>query len=470
MKKISLLFILLLGSIHVVLAQLKSQVNECFELTSIVFRLAGADEYTNSRLSAYTNQIDRYFETNKKHKLISYIKEIREKQRIGYDAIPVASGFLEIRNGKISIRPDLKISQISEMDKRWTEQSFKTFVSLLNDFYRKTKFRTFFNQQADLYRIAEKRMNNLLENFNINWFKTIFGEDIVSPMVVISPNNGSSNYAFHIPAKDKINGMVIGCGVDKEGLPYYGSSMMMLIVHEFLHNYTNRRISDYWNQIDSASQVMYMPIKEDMRKNAYEGARTTMNEWFTNLITIMYLRDNPIEGLPLKAVIRNYQKRGFIWMNRSVVFMEHFLNNRKRFATLDDYMPQIVGFIKNIAANFDQVLNEYANRHPYVTDVFPAPGIPVSMDIDSLVFRFSEPMLGAHGMRGIDDKNIQSVPFAVTPFWKDKNNLVFIVVLDKSRLEKGKTYGFRLDHKFFQSAKTYPMKEDYTYTFQISEE
>lgn len=468
MKKLSILTIFLLSTIHII-AQLKSQVNECFELTSIAFRLADASEYSNNLLIDYSNDIDHYFVKYKDHKLILYIKEIREKQGIGYDAVSSAASFLDIKNGKVTIRSDVKISQISEIDKRWTEQSFKTFVSLLNNFYQKAKFRSFFIQQIGLYRLAEERMDEQLKNFNIDWFKTIFEEEILSPMVVVSPSNGPHNYAFHIPAQNSINGMVIGCGSDKDGQPAFNPGVMRLITHEFLHNYTNKRISSCWNQIDSAAQIIYSPIKEDMRRNAYIGAETTMYEWFTNLITIMYLKENSVKDFSLENTVRDYQTRGFIWMDRSVAFMEHFRDNQNLYATIDGYMPQIVGFINNTATNFDQVLNEFNNRHPYVIDIFPAPNSINKLNIDTIIIRFSEPMfVGAHGMSPIDDKNTKPIHWLTMPFWKDERT--FVIVLNNSKFEKGRKYGFYLDKDFFQSAKKYPMKEDYEYTFKTSEE
>lgn len=47
-------------------AQIKCEVNECFELTSIVFRLAGAEEYVINDLEKYTSAVDKYFERYKK--------------------------------------------------------------------------------------------------------------------------------------------------------------------------------------------------------------------------------------------------------------------------------------------------------------------------------------------------------------------------------------------------------------------
>lgn len=134
--KTTLWTIMLLCAINNISAQVKSQVKESFELTSIAFRLAGAEEYINNTIPGYTADIDNYFSKYREHKLISYIKKIREEQGIAYDAVPAATGCIEIKRGKVIIDPQCDASKISMIDSKWTEESFRTFVRLLNDFYR----------------------------------------------------------------------------------------------------------------------------------------------------------------------------------------------------------------------------------------------------------------------------------------------------------------------------------------------
>ncbi|MDR2956087.1 MAG: DUF4932 domain-containing protein [Prevotella sp.] len=469
MKRLILVIILIWSTTYVATAQLKSEVSECFELTSIVFRLADVQEYVNNQLPAYTKDIDNYFAKYKDHKLISFIKEIRNKHAIGYDAVSTATTFLEIKNGKVQIKSDVGKFQISQKDNRWAEQDFKTFVGLLNDFYRKTKFRKFYTDHLDLYRIAEKRLDEVLKDFNIDWFRSLFREEVQNPIVMVSLCNGPNNYALSIPGEKERNGMVIGSGSDDKGLPYYHKNMIFIITHEFLHYYTNPLISNFWSHIEPDAQIIFPHVKEKMDKLAYGSAKTTMLEWFVNLLSIMYVRDNPTGSLSIDYLISGHQNRGFIWMERSVAFMNYFLNNRGVFKTIDDYMPQIVGLINYTAANFEQILHEFNNRHPYVVEVFPAPGSTIKPDIDTITIRFSEPMHGAQGMLPLNDQNILPIPRAAIPKWGDEDKFTLLIPVDKSKFENGKTYGFKLNKKFFQSAKTYPIKEDYTFTFNVLE-
>ena len=198
-----------------------------------------------------------------------------------------------------------------------------------------------------------------------------------------------------------------------------------------------------------------------MAKLAYSNAKTTMTEWFINLLSLMYEREK--SGNDISHLIRNSQIQGFIWMERSILFMEHLKKNRKQYATINDYMPHIIKFIQNTAAGFDLILYEYENKLPYVVDIFPISGSAIESHIDTIKIRFSEPMLGSHGIKEVDDENIFPPFFVKMPSWID--DYTYIIILDKSKHEKGKTYGFKLDYKFFQSAKTYGMNEDYKYLY-----
>ena len=461
MKKIYVISLILLSLVNIAKSQVKSQVNECFELTSIVFRLAEANEYVNNQLENYTTEIDVFFSSHKNHKLISFIKEIREKNGIAYDAIAVAAGCVDIINGKVVVNSQCDVTKISEIDNRWSEQNFKTYVSLLNDFYIETRFHSFFEQHDSLYRLAEDRMNELLADYNFDWFNSIFGEELKDPIIVVSLCNGPHNYAYSTNFNVERFGIVIGCAADSKGEPFFNRSMTIIITHELLHHYINPRISLYWNQIDSVSNIIYTPVKDKMAAAAYSNAKTTMTEWFVNLLSIMYEREKT--GWDISHLIRNSQIKGFIWMERSILFMEHFIKDRKQYATIDDYMPHIIKFIQNTAAEFDIVLNEFDNRHPYVVDIFPISGSTIESHIDTIKIRFSEPMFGSHGIKAVGDENIFPPFFIEKPSWID--DYTFIIILDKSKHEKGKTYGFKLNYQFFQSAKTYGLKEDYKYLY-----
>ena len=88
--------------------------------------------------------------------------------------------------------------------------------------------------------IAETRLNTILVDLNAEWFKSMFGEGpYENTIVVASLCNGPGNYAFNGITKGEKRGIVIGCSTDKEGNPAYSRFLIVAIVHELLHHYTN---------------------------------------------------------------------------------------------------------------------------------------------------------------------------------------------------------------------------------------
>ena len=79
--------------------------------------------------------------------------------------------------------------------------------------------------------------------------------------------------------------------------------------------------------------------------------------------------------------------------------MEHFRNHRNLYSTIKDFMPEIVSFVNYTASDFDNVLKEYDNKEPYITDIFPISNSILPLGIDTIQIRFSKPMFGAYGIR-----------------------------------------------------------------------
>lgn len=443
---------------------LKCQVNECFELTSIAFRLADALEYINQTIPTYSDDIDHYFAHHKDHKLIAYIKELRKNKGVAFDAVALASAYLEISRGVVRANSKFNISEIGTLDNRWDETSFNTFVSLLNDFYKKSKFRLFFDQHADLYSIATKRMDDLLSTINANWFQSFFGSKIEETLVIASLCNGSNNYAFKV---NNNSGIVIGAGCDSKGLPAYNPRQSFVVIHELLHHRINPLISKYWLPLEDASTQIYSYVKDNMAKIAYGSARIMTTEWMINLCTLLYFQEEPNTQMPIGSMIRSQQVAGFVWMERSFNFMQHFYDNRDQFTTLESFIPQLIEFLNYSARNFDHIQAEFIKQKPYVVDVFPSPGSVLPQGIDTIEIRFSAPMLGASGMSVLKEEGVLSIPIVGLPYWKDE--FTFVIPLDRKSIMANKLYGFSLPFRFFQSDKYYSIGDDFRYTFNTYE-
>lgn len=442
MKK-SILILLVVFCLHPVLyGQGKAKVDERFELTSIVFALADAKEYNQCLVPSYKDDIQAYFSEFNSSAPIEYVKQLR-MQGIGYDAVSTTAEMLEIVDGTIRLQAGYDMARISETDRRWDEKSFSKYLKMLNRFYRESDFHTFFKAHGDLYRSAEECFDACYEGRLTDWFSSFFGAPIDADIqVYLSLCNGPSNYAMP-------HGILIGVMTDREGVFRFDDyNTLFVLLHEFGHHYSGPLFEAYWPQMKQAAEKIYPSVAEQMHRSAYSGAYTTCNEWLNNLLVSMYFREyRPSE---YRGIIGSMMKRGFIWMVRSAEFMDNFYANRELYPHIDDFMPQLVGFLDFTADQFDFVLDEYEHRRPYIKSVFPACGTDIT-DVTEIIVTFSEPMIKASGFEPVDDPAVK-VPLHnyVGVRWSDDFRQV-ILKMDPSKAEPKSTYGFRLRPEWFQS-------------------
>ncbi|MDR0231255.1 MAG: DUF4932 domain-containing protein [Dysgonamonadaceae bacterium] len=450
-------------------AQLKSYVDERMELTGIVWRLAEAEEYVNDEVMNYVADIDDYFAPYKSHPLIRYVKEIRERDLVAYNAVSGTIEFLEIKNGQIKLSPHADLNCLTE-DPRWTKETFLTYIKLLNRFYKDSRFRAFFNKHKVLYAETEKRFDNFLYNIHAEWFDNFFGQSLEAPLIYVSLTNGTSNYGGAAPCLDNIlpyGSIIIGCSiVDSKGIPIFDEEinygLLYTIIHELCHIHTEPIISQYQQDMKQAADIIFPYVKEALEKVAYGDAPTMISEGLNNLCANMYFRKYPT-GMESYDVLHNEQY-GFIWMRRAVKFMDNFNANRHVYSHIKDFMPQIVSFINSCADNIEQIVFEYNHSNPYVINIFPGTNTTVSSDIKEVRVDFSHSMHNARGTFPCKDTTAIH-PNIGDEFWSEDKKTLIIPV----KLEQGRKYGFTLPAYVFQSEERFPMKKNVEILFQTEE-
>jgi hypothetical protein len=466
MKKIILLYLFWIA-VGSGFAQLQSRVDERIELSGIVFRLAGAEEYVNNEVVNYAADIDAYFAPYKNHPLIQYVKEIRERDGIAYNAVANTTNLLEIINGQVRLAPSADMKCLLQ-DPRWTEETFLHYVKLLNEFYKHAKFHTFFNKHKVLYAETEKRFNEFLANIHTEWFNYFFGQSLIEPLIYISLTNGRSNYGGPASCSDDSTSgsITIGCSmVDPDGIPCFDQNYNLLftIMHEFCHIYTRPIINKYQQQMMQASDTIYPHIKGALAEVAYGDAATMLNESINNLCTNMYFKEYPT-GME-QYMIRGNEDYGFIWMRRFVKFMDNFYGNRNIYPYFEDFMPQVVSFINSCGNNIKQIIFEYEHSNPYVVSVFPCVNSIVSADIKEVRVEFSHSMHNSQGIFSCVDPTAIQLNIKGDQFWAEDKKTFIIPV----ELEKGKKYGFLLPAYVFQAEDRFPMKDNIEIIFQTEE-
>ena len=82
-----LLLLILLSAATFANAQIKVEASETVELMAILSRTAGFREYCMDMGEQYTKDTEAWFAPYKQHPTVAYMKDLRSKYNIGYDAV-----------------------------------------------------------------------------------------------------------------------------------------------------------------------------------------------------------------------------------------------------------------------------------------------------------------------------------------------------------------------------------------------
>ena len=318
-------------------------VNKQTELLSIVFRLAGRQEYSSNEFKLYSDKIDKHFGEYKNHELIQFTKSIIKERNIAYDAVASMSIYLDEH---LNLRKDVK--PLSEVSNRWREEDIEKFVLLLQKFYKDVDFDKFFNDNAELYTETILRFSPIYEQIDLDWYRNFYGKDPTEKFsIIIGVGNGGNSYG---PPLDYLNGnrkvyAIMGLwSVDNEGMPLFAVNQYFpVVIHEFCHSFVNTLTDKNYDALKESGEKIFSVVKDIMTKQAYGMWEVTLNEALVRASVIKYLKDHNVEKSTMDSFINmEKQVKGFIWIEELVEELENYDRQRDKYPTLESYMPRII--------------------------------------------------------------------------------------------------------------------------------
>ena len=461
---------------------LNAMVDERIELTSICQRLMGAKEYNRCDLTPYTDDIDTYFADYKDHPLLSFLHKMRYEKGVNFGTIPMSAVLLDIKNGHVRLNPESDVEARKALYDLWDEQSHNEYIRLLDDFYRKSNFRSFFKKHAALYKKAEMMFDSIY-NIDTKWFENTYGMPFGKKTIYLGITNGWSNYG--LPHTGDV--VVGGFYYDKtyKDINQKISPRMCLnngaettVIHEITHTFVNENIAKYSAAACRHIERFMPKIDTLLKKSSYGSAEAVWFEWVTRLGTYLYFRDHVPENAVFKSsyynsLVRKDEKAGFIWQERSVNFLRNYINNKDIYVTFLDFVPQLVGYIGFVANNFDEVLTEYKNSSPYVLAVYPAPGTLLNTSSDSITITvtFSEKMsMHCQGFQLLSRNkeyfsSLKKNDYIYRGYWDDEWN--YVIKLNVNDMKGAKIYGIKYIRSFMQDQFAHSMKNDFIVEYEL---
>ncbi|MDR2410180.1 MAG: DUF4932 domain-containing protein [Bacteroidales bacterium] len=424
------------------------KVDERTELMSIVFRLAGAEEYVNNDLTKYSNRIDSYFEQIQTHPIISFVQQMREQYGIGYDAVMSMAIHLQINNDSISLMNNLKDNDI---DERWYIDSIPKFIELLNDFYQQSQFHDFYEEWETYRKIAEANVAELLKKIDFSWFEQYYGDSLNGTFnLIISLSNGDGNYGANIHFKDGqeyIYAIIGSWNTDSADNPVYSSEIISLIIHEFNHSFCNPLVYAYKQELLLKAEEGYQLNSLKFDQQAYGNATIVMCEILVRASVIKYFQAHQLRDNRVKYLLAQERNSGFIWIDALFGVLTQYEQNRTTFPTLRSFMPEIIKMQNGL--NLKKMQKEQDKKRPVISISNIKNGAKnIDAATDKIIVHFSKPMYtGANGST-YGKKGKDFFPEILGAEWNNTTKTEWILFV---KLELNREYSIAFPEQWFMS-------------------
>ncbi len=332
----------------------KPKVDERVELLSIVFRLAEAEEYSMKRFKLYTDKIENRFEDYKNHELIQFVKIISEENGIGFDAVMKmaihlgpAPDFIPLVNFTDSIPSE-----------RWGKSNSKKFAKLLRDFYKDADCKEFFADNAKLYKNVSTKFLPIYENIDLEWYQSFYGNEPKEKFVIVNGlGNGGANYGVDIifdNGERDVYAIMGTWNVDSLGMATFGmNDYFPILLHEFNHSFVNNLIDKNIKAFENSGKALYKVVGKQMASQAYGDYKIMLSEALVRAAVIRYMKDHNFEKEIVDNEIQDQINKGFVWIEELEKELEKYSNQRKKYPTLESYMPQIIVAYNRYSTNND---------------------------------------------------------------------------------------------------------------------
>lgn len=471
MKKITMLLFIIIPLLGLCTEEkttdyhINVEVNECYELVSVIFHMNGASEYNNKAVEAYHTKQDEYFAPYEEHPVMALAKLARDKNGVSYDAVADMGVHMEIVDGEVKLKEGIRKKDI---DSRWGKY-LNDFVEEANSFYKESKFHDFFVSNTEFYNETVNRFRKHVEAIDYNWFETYYGVKPEYEFAVIVGFNQVGNFGPSVTQKDigktvySINGI---WETDSLGIPLFMGDYTGLLIHEFSHSFCNKLIDAHYKKMKKVSKPLFDLVENKMERQAYGNDKTMLYEILVRASVIKYYQSHKdgetVNDKLIDRAIQSEYANGFLWIKDLVNLLDTYQEGE--YKSLEAFMPEIVSLQNSISvSDLKKDINENSAS---IIESFPKNGATdVNPSTNKIVIKFDKPMnTGCNGStygRGGKKNFPKSLG---TAHWNQENEMEWIIDVE---LEPNKTYTMSFPAQWFvDKVKKYPLKETYDLEFE----
>lgn len=427
------------------------KVDKGVELLSIVFRLAGNEEYNANYFKKYTEKVESHFNQNKDHEIIKYARELSDKKGISYEAVMNMAIILDD-----NMNPLIDFS--TTVPERWSKDETIKFVRLLKKFYKDAKCEDFFTENEALFQEVATRFRPTYEKLDLNWFQTFYGHTAGENFtIIVSIGCGEHNYgtSYTLPNTEKKVFAIMGMWkVDESGMPVYEQDKYLpTIIHEFNHSFVNSLLAKHKESFEQSGKGIYKAVEYEMsRQQAYGNWQIMLNEALVRSSVIKYFIDHGASESEIQMMQNSESNKGFMWIKGLVAELNKYDNQRDIYPTLESYIPNL----SNAYKTFENKISQFDAQRPKVESIteFSNNDTSVSSQLKTITVNFDRVLSGKGYSVYYGIKGKQTFPKINNIHYANDNKAVVMEV----QLIPNQEYQFVLTGKDFKTPEGIALK------------
>lgn len=313
------------------------------ETIGLLFRLAGAPDFSSGVQRAYNRDIDSTFGPFKSHPVFGEIHRLRRAYGLSLSGVTTMAPQIADASSFAERTPiDAPTSTLSGA---WRGAEARRFLGFARDFARVAPLNAFLATHQPLYDSATTRLRRLVERAHPEWFTQFFGTPpsdafLVSPLLV----NAGGNFAADFIDDGK-----------HERYAYLGVTLVDSLV-------------------------------------GYTSWPTMLNESMVRASVIRYLlaNDGPVAAGNELSLQRGV---GFVWMDELVQLLADYESQRSTYPTFASFLPRVVEYFDALAPRIDRVQADFDARRPSIINTSIADSARgVDPALTTLTVRFDRPV------------------------------------------------------------------------------
>lgn len=358
--------------------------DEGVELMWLIWKLADLSYYDFNHycIRSINESADAYFADMKGHLAVSLAKSIANEYGVGYDAVAAFGLHLTFsKKGEISFNPAFTEGGDSHFN-CWPEKEKMRMLAAVNDFYQQSNFHEWYLSLEPMQQQAISLFNKV-NNVDYGWFSRFFGSafDDMPTQIVLSFLLAGHNFgcsAIMENGKKLLSPVINIYQMSSTNVNGYSStSTPSVLIHEFCHPFCNPLVDKYWSSMEDKASKVFTRVADQMKAMAYPDPNTMMHETLVRSCTIRYLMSHLSLTEQEKArnknmYIQSEENKGFMMVRTLVDVLEIFEQQQAQYATLDDFMPEI---IKAVNAYEPVIYNGKHDQYTYPSTPNLLPGL-----------------------------------------------------------------------------------------------